>query len=88
MLLVDGDLVVSGTWTYYGVLMVRGTFKTTGVGAPKVYGTVLANKVDFSSTSEGNAAAVINYSSCSIDRTMNATSKASPMRSRSYVRAL
>jgi hypothetical protein len=74
MLLVDGDLVVSGTWTYYGVLMVRGTFKTTGVGAPKVYGTVLANKVDFSSTSEGNAAAVINYSSCSIDRTMNATS--------------
>lgn len=88
MLLVDGDLVVSGTWTYYGVLMVRGTFRTTGVGAPKVYGTVLANRVDFSSTSSGNAAAVINYSSCSIDRTMNSTSKASPMRSRSYVRML
>ncbi|HEY2066075.1 MAG TPA: hypothetical protein VGG84_08970, partial [Gemmatimonadaceae bacterium] len=62
MLLVDGDLVVSGTWTYYGLLIVKGTFKTSGVGAPKVFGTVLAKKVDFSSTSAGNAAAVINYS--------------------------
>lgn len=88
MLLVDGDLVVSGTWTYYGILIVRGTFKTTGVGAPKVYGTVLANHVDFSSTSAGNAAAVINYSNCSVSRATNATALSSPMRSRGYVRML
>ena len=88
MLLVDGDLIVSGTWTYYGILIVRGTFKTTGVGAPKVYGTVLAKTVDFSSTSAGSAAAVVNYSACSIDRTMSSTSVASPMRSRSYIRML
>jgi hypothetical protein len=88
MLLVNGDLVVSGTWTYYGIVIVKGTFKTSGTGAPKVYGTVLAKRVDFSSTSAGNAAAVINYSSCAIDRTMNATSRATPMRSRGYVRMM
>ncbi|CAN5912731.1 hypothetical protein BH11GEM1_BH11GEM1_02210 [soil metagenome] len=88
MLLVDGDLVVSGTWTYYGILIVKGTFKTTGVGAPKVFGTVLAKAVDFSSTSSGNAAAVINYSACSMSRSMNATSRASTARSRSYVRVI
>lgn len=88
MLLVDGDLVVSGTWTYYGILIVKGTFKTTGVGAPKVYGTVLARTVDFTSTGAGSAAAVVNYSACSLDRTMNATSRASLSRSRSYVRAI
>jgi hypothetical protein len=88
MLLVNGDLVVSGTWTYYGIVIVRGTFKTTGVGAPKVFGTVLAKTVDFSSTSAGSAAAVINYSTCSIERTMNGTSKVSPMRSRGYVRMI
>jgi hypothetical protein len=87
-LLVDGNLTVSGTWTYYGVVIVRGTFKTSGVGSPKVFGTVLANHVDFSSTSAGNAAAVINYSACSIDRSLTATSKASPMRSRGYVRMM
>jgi hypothetical protein len=87
-LLVDGDLEVSGTWTYYGVLIVRGMFKTVGVGAPKVYGTVLANRVDFTSTGAGSAAAVINYSACSIDRTMNATSRISPMRSRGYVKMM
>jgi hypothetical protein len=88
MLLVDGNLVVSGTWTYFGIVIVKGTFSTTGVGAPKVFGTVLAKRVDFSSTSAGNAAAVIDYSSCAITRVMNATSKASPMRSRGYVRVL
>jgi hypothetical protein len=88
MLLVNGDLIVSGTWTYYGVLIVRGTFKTSGVGAPKVYGTVLANRVDFSSTSAGNAAAVINYSNCSVTRATNATALSSPMRSRGYVRMM
>jgi hypothetical protein len=88
ILLVDGDLVVSGTWTYYGLVVVKGVFKTTGVGAPKVFGTVLAKKVDFTSTSAGSAAAVINYSSCALERTFNATSKASPMRSRGYVRML
>lgn len=88
MLLVDGDLVVSGTWTYYGVLIVKGTFRTTGVGAPKVYGTVLAKAVDFTSTGSGSAAAVINYSACSLDRSMNATSRASMARSRSYVRVM
>jgi hypothetical protein len=88
ILLVDGDLVVSGTWTYYGVLIVRGTFKTTGVGAPKVYGTVLAKTVDFTSTGVGAAAAVVNYSACVLDRSMNSTSRVSPMRSRGYVRMM
>lgn len=88
MLLVDGDLVVSGTWTYYGILIVKGTFKTTGVGAPKVYGTVLAKAVDFTSTGSGSAAAVVNFSSCSISRSMNATSRASAARSRSYIRVM
>lgn len=88
MLLVDGDLIVSGTWTYYGILIVKGTFKTTGVGAPKVFGTVLAKAVDFTSTGAGSAAAVVNYSACSIDRSMNATSRASMARSRSYVRVM
>jgi hypothetical protein len=88
ILLVDGDLVVSGTWTYFGIVIVKGTFKTTGVGAPQVFGTVLAKTVDFTSTAAGAAAAVIKYSTCAIDRTMNSTSRVSPMRSRGYVRML
>ena len=85
LLLVDGNLAITGAFTFYGVVVVKGTISTVGGASPKFYGAVLAGGLNFSSTS-GSGSAYINYSSCTIDRMMNATGKVTPMRSRGYVR--
>ena len=87
ILLVDGNLVVSGTFKYYGMLVVRGSFSTASGGSPTIYGSVLANAINLS-TSAFNGDVNINYSRCAMEKTMDGTGVATPLRSRSWVRPL
>jgi hypothetical protein len=87
ILLVDGNLVASGTWTYFGIVIVRGGFSTVAGGSPKVYGAVLAQQLNLATTAFAGDA-VVNYSSCAVQRTMDATGSATPLRSRSWFRMM
>jgi hypothetical protein len=65
IILVDGDLSMTGGFTFNGPVIVRGRFSTYGTGA-HVNGAVMAGNVDLEQNAvAGNA--IVNYSSCAID---------------------
>jgi hypothetical protein len=84
MILADGNLTFGGTFTFYGVIIVRKGFKTQAGGNPKVYGAVLAQDSNLATTAFAGDA-VINYSACSLMKMQNATSIPAMLRSRSWV---
>lgn len=64
ILLVEGDLEVTGGFEFYGPVIVRGKLKTTGTGGHFNGGVMAANVELDQNDILGNA--VINYSSCAI----------------------
>jgi hypothetical protein len=87
MLLVDGNLTISGTFKYYGMIVVKGGFSTQNGGSPSIYGTILARSVNTSSNAFAGDVN-IQYSKCAVERTMDATGVATPVRSRSFIRVM
>lgn len=66
ILLVDGDLSLSGGFEFYGPIIVRGKLSITGTGA-KLNGGVMAANVDLDETKiTGNA--TLKYSSCAVEK--------------------
>jgi hypothetical protein len=77
ILLVDGDLEVSGGFEFYGPVIVRGTLKTLGQSGSKLNGAVMAANVLLDETTVlGDA--TVRYSNCVISRAKQAA--ASPRR--------
>ena len=71
ILLVDGDLSVSGGFEFFGPVIVKGSLKTTGTGG-HFTGGVLAENVDLEqNTVLGNA--VITFSSCALSMALQAS---------------
>lgn len=76
ILLVDGDLEISGGFEFYGPVIVRGRIKSTGTGG-KLNGGVMAANVDLEqNTVLGDA--TITYSSCAVEKAI--ASSANPRR--------
>ncbi|MEO7648138.1 MAG: hypothetical protein ABIV11_07895 [Gemmatimonadaceae bacterium] len=66
ILLVDGDLEISGGFEFYGPVIVRGRIRSTGTGG-KLNGGVMAANVDLEqNTVLGDA--TITYSSCAVEK--------------------
>ena len=87
VLLVDGDLNMTGNFNFYGLIVVRGAFKTSGAGVSRVYGNLMAQSIDLAQTAfMGDA--VINYSKCAIERAMEGSASPSFARSRGWVELL
>ena len=84
MLLVDGDLVISGAFTYYGLIIVRGKMSTTAGGSPTVYGSLLVQSMNFATTSFAGSANIY-YSACALQRIKDAVSNPTLLRSRGYI---
>jgi hypothetical protein len=66
ILLVEGNLEVSGGHEFFGPVIVRGTLTTTGTGGHFVGGVTAANVSLDASTVLGDA--VVQYSKCSVTR--------------------
>ena len=82
ILLVDGDIEVSGNFQFFGPVIARGHLKSTGTGN-RIYGGVMAADVDLeSNTVLGNA--VISYSSCALTTALRASSPGRLIRERSW----
>lgn len=86
ILLVEGDLQLTGGYTFYGPVIVRGTVSTTGTGG-HFYGGLIAANVDLdTSTVLGDA--LVQYSSCTVTRALlnnAALAIARPLNQRSWV---
>jgi hypothetical protein len=65
ILLVDGDLNMSGNFWFVGIIIVRGTVSSTGTGA-HIYGGVLAANVDLDGDQTVIGNSYIYYSSCAL----------------------
>ena len=84
ILLADGNLTFGGTFTFYGIIIVRGAFSTLAGGNPKVYGALMAQSINLATTAFAGDA-VINYSKCALLKTKDATGIPAQLRSRSWV---
>jgi hypothetical protein len=83
ILLVDGDLDMSGGFNFSGAMIVRGSLSTTGTGA-HVTGAVMAANVDLDKNSVlGNSS--IRYSSCALNAVMNGTAYIKLAKQRAWV---
>lgn len=69
ILLVDGDLEISGGFEFYGPVIVRGRIKAVGTaGGGKLTGAVMAANVLIEDDSQVLGDATISYSSCAIEK--------------------
>ena len=84
IILADGDLTFGGTFTFYGIIIVRKGFKTMAGGNPKVYGAVMAQDSTLATTAFAGDA-VINYSKCALLKTKDATGTPAQLRSRNWI---
>jgi len=85
ILLVDGDLNIQGSYQFFGIVIIQGDLKTAGGGTTDAHfwGGVMAKNADLS-TQSLSGKATLNYSSCSINTVLQATSPVSMMRSRGW----
>ena len=85
ILLVDGNLKLSGSFWFSGLVIVRGTLSTSGSGAG-ILGAVMAANVslDEEATSVlGNS--YVQYSSCAISQALNGTAMLKQAKERGWV---
>lgn len=86
ILLVEGDLDLRGSFTFYGIIIVQGNVGTQGSGN-RIFGGVLASNADFDSQSVTGGSVVTN-STCSVTQALinsAALAMPRPLRSRSWV---
>ncbi|MGE5091369.1 MAG: hypothetical protein ACM3OH_04285 [Bacillota bacterium] len=82
ILLVRGDLDLSGGVEFYGPVIVLGNLTSTGTGG-HVYGGVMASNADLDPTViTGNS--VVNYSACSVQRALQGAAVPRPFGERSW----
>lgn len=83
ILLVNGNLDVQGGFEFYGPVIVRGVLNTQGTGGHFNGGVIAANINLDQNTVLGDA--VITYSSCAINRALQASAQGDILRERSWV---
>jgi hypothetical protein len=83
ILIVNGDLQVQGGFEFFGPVIVRQTLRTTGTGGHFNGGVIAANTDLGAVTVLGDA--VINYSSCALTKSLNASAQGAQMRERGWI---
>lgn len=86
VLLVDGDLTVQGGYEWFGITVVQGEFNTGGGGSAPAHfwGATLARNADLS-VQDMAGHSTVGYSSCSIRKALQGTSRPNMLRSRGWV---
>jgi hypothetical protein len=82
ILLVGGNLTLTGGVEFYGPVIVQGAVLSTGTGG-HILGGLMANNASLDVTSiTGNS--VVGFSRCAINRALNAASRVRPLAERSW----
>lgn len=89
ILFVNGDFSVGGGFEFYGIVIVRGIFNNSGSGNAEIHGALMTkNNADIYDDSEFRGNPTLQYSRCSIDRSINnnpALTRLFPVQQRSWV---
>lgn len=83
ILLVAGDMDISGGAEFYGPAIIRGSLRSTGTGGHFLGGVMAANVDLESNTVLGNS--LISYSSCALETALRGSSPGRLIRERSWV---
>jgi hypothetical protein len=86
VLLVAGNLQISGNFTFDGVVIVKGSMSTSGNGN-HVNGVVIVNSDSVAldaTASSSTGSSVLQYSSCSAQKALSGHERAEPIVSRSW----
>ncbi len=81
VLLVDGDLAVTGPFAFYGLIAVRGALTVAQGAAVNVYGVVSARSADLA----GSGSVTVSWSSCAVANALLGAGVVALNRSRSWV---
>jgi hypothetical protein len=84
ILLVDGDLHMSGQAWFVGIVIVRGTLRTSGSGAG-VFGVVMAANVQLDDDIVVIGNSYIQYSSCAVANVLAASAMVVPVKERAWI---
>jgi hypothetical protein len=84
ILLVDDDMTVLGNFTFYGLIIVQGTFDSSGTNS--IYGSLMSKNEDNTSQAIGGTTR-ITYSQCTLNRAIgySAAGIGYPIEGRSWV---
>ncbi|MGB7212807.1 MAG: hypothetical protein WBC97_09275 [Gemmatimonadales bacterium] len=82
ILLVDGDFTSGGGFTFYGLVIVKGSIQK-GVGNSTFYGGVLSETANIVDDFSGNI--TINYSSCAVNTAVSQSAVARPIVQRPFI---
>ena len=86
ILLIERDLKVTGKFDFYGIVIVKGLLETAGGGnlGSHFRGAVMAANASFDDNKiTGNA--VVNYSSCTVQRALSSAGSGAMLRSRGWL---
>jgi hypothetical protein len=84
ILLVDGDLDISGDFEFSGLIVVRGGVRLSG-GRIRITGALMAANSTTESRNHVGGATTIQYSSCALARALSGAAFAEPLGQRSWV---
>jgi hypothetical protein len=84
ILLVDGDLTESGNFSFTGVVIVRGTIRSSG-NSNAVIGVEMAAAVDLGDAVTLSGSTNIQYSSCAVQQVLSASSNLTTAKGRAWV---
>lgn len=87
ILLVEGDLTITGSMVFYGPVYITGTLSAAGnnKGGSKFYGGVIAGNVLIDDVNKLTGNATVDYSSCALKRAIQSTAIPTPLSERSWV---
>ena len=84
ILLVDGDLTLSGNFSFTGIVVARGTVRASGTGNT-VTGVVMAAAIDLGDAVTLSGGANVQYSSCAVQQALATTSPLVAAKGRAWV---
>jgi hypothetical protein len=84
IMLVDGDLTKAGNFSYYGLVIVRGTIRSTGSNNG-VTGAEMAAAIDEGDAVTLSGSTSIQYSSCALMKVMSGSSYPIQAKGRAWV---
>ena len=84
ILLVDGDLTKAGGFTWYGIVIARGTVRATG-NNNGIFGAVMAAAVDLGDAVLLGGTTTVQYSSCAVSQALSSTAPLAVAKGRAWV---
>jgi hypothetical protein len=86
ILLVDGDLAITGDFDFTGLIVVRGGVRIAG-GRTRITGGLMAAGASADSRNAISGAATLRYSSCALREALSGAAFVEPLGQRSWVQA-